>query len=210
MAPLKESALAGVGAALGFVALFAASQVLPMLPGDVKIMCPPLGAVAVLLFCLCALLCPPLPFAYCNSARMQRTQHTQHSQCTQRTQHTQHTHTHTDTQRHPCAPRPKAPASSTKAVVLGHLVGGAVAVTVNQFLAKGDPMAPGVSVALAIFGMKLLDCVHPPAAAYAFFAAVQGFNHPKFVLFPGLLGAVVLVAVQKVYLQLTEPKAKSS
>ena len=71
-------------------------------------------------------------------------------------------------------------------------------------------MAPGVSVALAIFGMKLLDCVHPPAAAYAFFAAVQGFNHPKFVLFPGLLGAVVLVAVQKVYLQLTEPKAKSS
>ena len=95
-------------------------------------------------------------------------------------------------------------------MVLGHLVGGAVAVTVNQFLAKGDPMAPGVSVALAIFGMKLLDCVHPPAAAYAFFAAVQGFNHPKFVLFPGLLGAVVLVTVQKVYLQLTEPKAKSS
>ena len=196
MAPLKESALAGVGAALGFVALFAASQVLPMLPGDVKIMCPPLGAVAVLLFCLCALLCPPLPFALCNSAR------------TQRTQRTQHTETHP--QRHRCAPRPKAPASSTKAVVLGHLVGGAVAVTVNQFLAKGDPMAPGVSVALAIFGMKLLDCVHPPAAAYAFFAAVQGFNHPKFVLFPGLLGAVVLVAVQKVYLQLTEPKAKSS
>ena len=69
MAPLKESALAGVVAALGFVALFAASQVLPMLPGDVKIMCPPLGAVAVLLFCLCALLCPPLPFALCNSAR---------------------------------------------------------------------------------------------------------------------------------------------
>ena len=95
MAPLKESALAGVGAALGFVALFAASQVLPMLPGDVKIMCPPLGAVAVLLFCLCALLCPPLPFALCNSARTQRTQCTQRTQRTQRTQHTQDTrHTH--------------------------------------------------------------------------------------------------------------------
>ena len=52
-------------------------------------------------------------------------------------------------------------------MIIGHLVGGAVAVTVNQFLAKGDPMAPGVAVALAIFGMKLLDCVHPPAAACA-------------------------------------------
>ena len=206
MAPLKESALAGVGAALGFVALFAASQVLPMLPGDVKIMCPPLGAVAVLLFCLCALLCPS-PSA---TARARNASNARNARNARSARSARSTPTHTDTQRHRCAPRPKAPASSTKAVVLGHLVGGAVAVTVNQFLAKGDPMAPGVSVALAIFGMKLLDCVHPPAAAYAFFAAVQGFNHPKFVLFPGLLGAVVLVAVQKVYLQLTEPKAKSS
>ena len=59
MAPLAESALAGIGAALGFLALYATSQVLPMLPGDVKVMCPPLGAVAVLLFCLCALRPPP-------------------------------------------------------------------------------------------------------------------------------------------------------
>ena len=66
-----------------------------------------------------------------------------------------------------CVLRPKAPASSTYAVIIGHLVGGVVAVAVNQFLAKGDPMAPGVAVALAIFGMKLLDCVHPPAAACA-------------------------------------------
>ena len=137
MAPFKESALAGIGAALGFLALYATSLVLPMLPGDVKVMCPPLGAVAVLLFCLCALR-PPPPSALCST----------HSAA-------------------PCVLRPKAPASSTYAVIIGHLVGGAVAVTVNQFLAKGDPMAPGVAVALAIFGMKLLDCVHPPAAACA-------------------------------------------
>ena len=146
MAPFKESALAGIGAALGFLALYATSLVLPMLPGDVKVMCPPLGAVAVLLFCLCALRPPPLssalrpppPSALCST--------------------------------HPaasCVLRPKAPASSTYAVIIGHLVGGVVAVAVNQFLAKGDPMAPGVAVALAIFGMKLLDCVHPPAAACA-------------------------------------------
>eukprot|EP00320_Phaeocystis_rex_P020225 CAMPEP_0119062594 /NCGR_PEP_ID=MMETSP1178-20130426/6145_1 /TAXON_ID=33656 /ORGANISM="unid sp, Strain CCMP2000" /LENGTH=162 /DNA_ID=CAMNT_0007043893 /DNA_START=87 /DNA_END=575 /DNA_ORIENTATION=+ len=157
MAPLIESAQAGIGAALGFLALYAASQALPMLPGDVKIMCPPLGAVAVLLFCL-----------------------------------------------------PKAPASATYSVILGHLVGGAVAVGINQLLTKGDPMAPGLAVALTIFGMKLFDCVHPPAAAYAFFAAVQGFDHPKFVLFPGLLGAVVLVVVQKVYLQLIATAAPKS
>jgi len=147
MAPLLESLTAGVGAALGFLALYVTSQALTNVPGEIKCMCPPLGAVAVLLFCL-----------------------------------------------------PNAPASSARAVILGHLVGGAVAVGINQVLAKGDPLAPGAAVAVAITGMKLLDCVHPPAAAYAFFAAVQGFAHPKFVLFPGLLGAVVLVAVQKVYL----------
>ena len=103
----------------------------------------------------------------------------------------------------------------------------------NQVLAKGDPSAPGAAVALTIFGMKLFDCVHPPAAAYAFLAAMQGFTHPKHgkscrrgqahralplvatqghclalttdvssvaVLFPGLLGAVVLVGAQKFYL----------
>ena len=142
MAPFKESALAGLGAALGFLALYATSKALPMLPGDVKVMCPPLGAVAVLLFCLCALRPPP-------SSALRPLQHTLSGAM------------------RPSVLRPKAPASSTYAVIIGHLVGGAVAVTVNQFLAKGDPMAPGVAVALAIFGMKLFDCVPPPAAACA-------------------------------------------
>tara|TARA_B100000795_G_scaffold28458_1_gene18819 strand:- start:77 stop:211 length:135 start_codon:yes stop_codon:yes gene_type:complete len=39
---------------------------------------------------------------------------------------------------------------------------------------------------------------------------VQGFDHPKYVLFPGLLGAVVLVVVQKVYLSLTATAAPKS
>ena len=147
MAPLAESALAGIGAALGFLALYATSQVLPMLPGDVKVMCPPLGAVAVLLFCLCALR-PPPP----SSALLPPLRSALH--CSTRSAA-------------PRVLRPKAPASSTYVVIIGHLVGGAVAVGVNQVLAKGDPMAPGVAVALAIFGMKLFDCVHPPAAACA-------------------------------------------
>ena len=172
MAPLVESALAGVGAALGFLALYATSQVLPMLPGDVKVMCPPLGAVAVLLFCLCAsalaaalsALCAlrsalcALRSALCAALRSggvspQLAQPPPSTLLCSPTERPHH--------------RPKAPASSTYAVIVGHLVGGAVAVGVNQVLAKGDPMAPGVAVALAIFGMKLLNCVHPPAAACA-------------------------------------------
>ena len=54
MAPLLESLTAGVGAALGFLALYVTSQALTNVPGEIKCMCPPLGAVAVLLFCLCA------------------------------------------------------------------------------------------------------------------------------------------------------------
>ena len=176
--------------------------------------------------------------------------------------------------------RPNAPASSAKAVILGHLVGGAVAIGVNQVLDKGDPMAPGVAVALAITGMKLFDCVHPPAAACAadprpcraasaaprstarglvgprashlalcsvarqlrLLRGRPGLHPPQErcaaslalralpqtrsvvtvgsrvamrapVLFPGLLGAVVLVAVQKVYLAIVgdgKPKAKAA
>ena len=54
MAPLVESLTAGFGAALGFAALYVTSQALTQVPGEIKCMCPPLGAVAVLLFCLCA------------------------------------------------------------------------------------------------------------------------------------------------------------
>ena len=54
MAPLVESLTAGFGAALGFAALYVTTQALTQVPGEIKCMCPPLGAVAVLLFCLCA------------------------------------------------------------------------------------------------------------------------------------------------------------
>lgn len=121
-------------------------------PGDLKSLCPPLGAVAVLLFCL-----------------------------------------------------PGAPASSPRAVVLGHVVGSLAALAVVMGLP--GPYAPGLAVALAITGMKLLDCVHPPAAAYAFLFAAQGWGI-KQLLAPGLLGAVILVVVQRIWAQFTTTVVK--
>ena len=129
-----------------------ASCVLSRQPGDLKSQCPPLGAVAVLLFCM-----------------------------------------------------PGAPASSTRAVVLGHIVGSLAALTCVMGLP--GPYAPGLAVGLAVTGMKLFDCVHPPAAAYAFLFAANGWG-PKQVLAPGLLGAVILVVVQRIWTQLTATVVK--
>ena len=42
----------------------------------------------------------------------------------------------------------------------------------------------------------------PPAAAYAFLFAANGWG-PKQILAPGLLGALVLVGVQRVWTQYT-------
>ena len=156
---VADAVKAGAGAAVGFGTLSVITKtLLPHVPGNVTVLCPPLGALAVLLFCF-----------------------------------------------------PDAPASQPRALVLGHLVGACAALASNLLMA-GHIMAPGVAVALAITGMKLFACVHPPAAAYAFLVALQGGTNPKRLLFPGLLGAVLLMATQKAYFAIIDiaPSAASA
>ena len=147
--PVADAVSAGLGVMLGFSALAVlTSRVLPHLPGAVTVLCPPLGALAVILFCT-----------------------------------------------------PEAPAARPRALVLGHLVGSAAALCLARVRGPLVIFAPGAAVALTVVGQKLLDCVHPPAAAYAFLVAAQRDAEPTRLLFPGLLGAVCLLATQKAYLR---------
>mmetsp|Transcript_3386 Transcript_3386/g.5195 ORF Transcript_3386/g.5195 Transcript_3386/m.5195 type:complete len:160 (-) Transcript_3386:227-706(-) len=138
-----EAVLAGLGAALGFAALHAANDFV-FKPQDLGCLCPPLGAVAVLLFSM-----------------------------------------------------PAAPASQPKAVIGGHIIAGIVSYAIVEL---GIPYGELAAVATTITLMSALGVTHPPAGAYAFLFVNKGMK-PIGIFAPGLAGALVLIAVQQVFLK---------
>ena len=158
----RDARVAGGGTLLGFGVLTQTNAALVAGGTGLGCLCPPLGAVAVLLFCL-----------------------------------------------------PTAPASQPRAVVVGHAVSSVAALCVvvaKPALTAIVPKvigAPGLAATLAVVAMKVVGAVHPPAAAYAFLFAMQGWGL-KELLAPGLLGAGILVGVQKAYFALMEPAPKKA
>lgn len=95
---------------------------------------------------------------------------------------------------------PHGALSQPWALVGGHLVSASIGVSCAMFVS--DPYVAGpLAVALAIFGMHHLRCIHPPGGATALAAVVGGAEvHAlgyQFVLTPVLLnvGIMLLVAV---------------
>ena len=158
----RDARVAGLGTLLGFGVLTQTNAALVAGGTGLGCLCPPLGAVAVLLFCL-----------------------------------------------------PTAPASQPRAVVVGHAVSSVAALCVVvakpalAAVVPGAIGAPGLAAAFAVVAMKATGAVHPPAAAYAFLFAMQGWGL-KELLAPGLLGAGILVGVQKAYFALMEPAPKKA
>mmetsp|Transcript_5539 Transcript_5539/g.8487 ORF Transcript_5539/g.8487 Transcript_5539/m.8487 type:complete len:161 (-) Transcript_5539:165-647(-) len=152
---MADAIIAGLGAAISFAALHVVHDNV-LAAQDLSCLCPPLGAVAVLLFCL-----------------------------------------------------PGAPASQPKAVIGGHIVAGLVGYAVVQ---SGQQLAynygEAIAVALTITLMTLLKVVHPPAGAYAFLYVNKGMGW-KGIFAPGLVGAIVLVAVQKFLNNFVKPMLTS-
>jgi CBS-domain-containing membrane protein len=86
-----------------------------------------------------------------------------------------------------------SPLSQPANVIGGHLVSAIVGMLMMWLLPE-TWWAVALAVGLAIAAMALLRVTHPPAGAnpLVIFAATPG---PLFVLFPVLIGAIVLVAV---------------
>lgn len=188
-APIQSA----IGAAVGFAALEALDTVVKPL-GYGSSMCPPLGATAVLLFCL---------------AKVSRGS----------ALHSLH-HARNAPARRPVSrmsascPGLQAPASSPFAVLGGYLVSSLVALAVVTFLPPDFWfLAKGLAVSGAIGGMALTGTVHPPGGAYAFLFVAQKL--PAQAIPPVLLGAVALIVAQKVVQAVVaatvgpEPKAKT-
>lgn len=145
MSKLGDALKPGLGALLAFAVVQQVGVVLA--DHGLKCVCPPTGALAVLLFLM-----------------------------------------------------PGAPASQPTCVVLAHVLAAAAAsLCVDYYPAALAELVPPTSgaVVLAIVAMKAFGAVHPPAAAYAFLFAMQKMPPVMIVKGPGLLGALVLLAVQQ-------------
>mmetsp|Transcript_1798 Transcript_1798/g.5409 ORF Transcript_1798/g.5409 Transcript_1798/m.5409 type:complete len:120 (+) Transcript_1798:95-454(+) len=99
---------------------------------------------------------------------------------------------------------PGAPASKAITVVASHAIATAAAMATNVLYANvpacGDYLpAPSASVCLSLFVMMATKKLNPPACAYAGMLVASNPGYEMMLLGPGMLGAFVLLAVQKIY-----------
>ena len=94
------------------------------------------------------------------------------------------------------------PASVAWAVITGNTLSALVGISVIHFV--DDPlMAMSFAASLSIFGMFILRCLHPPAAAIALIVVLGNVMHYRYAFFPIMIDSVVLVLVGAVYSNLT-------
>jgi CBS domain-containing membrane protein len=101
---------------------------------------------------------------------------------------------------------PASPFAQPWPILGGHLVAGAIALLLAGQIA--DPaLAVGLTVALAIAGMSLLGCLHPPAGGTAALVIMAGPELAaagwRLLAMPIALNAVLLIVVATVFHRLT-------
>lgn len=101
---------------------------------------------------------------------------------------------------------PASPFAQPWPVLGGHLVAGAIALLLTGQIA--DPaLAVGLTVALAIAGMSLLGCLHPPAGGTAALVSLAGpgliASGWRLLAMPIALNAALLILAAMAYHRLT-------
>ena len=95
-----------------------------------------------------------------------------------------------------------SPLSQPINVVGGHVVAGLVGM-VCHFIWPGSFTVAALAVGLAIMAMMALRVVHPPAGATALVAYLTAKSW-LFLIFPVLVGSILLVGLAMVYHQVTD------
>jgi CBS-domain-containing membrane protein len=93
---------------------------------------------------------------------------------------------------------PDVPFSQPRNVVFGHLFSSAVGLVFALFLGQ-HWWSVALAVGTAIAVMMLTRTVHPPAGSNPVIVFLAAAPSWKFLLFPTLLGAILLVLVALVY-----------
>lgn len=97
---------------------------------------------------------------------------------------------------------PQSPMAQPWAVIAGNTLSALVGI--SCFRLFGDMLiALPLAVALSIFGMIILRCLHPPAAAVALIVVLGHIGHYRYAFFPVMVDTVLLILTGVVYSNLT-------
>jgi CBS domain-containing membrane protein len=97
---------------------------------------------------------------------------------------------------------PGSPMSQPWAVIAGNTLSALVGISVT-ILIKDPLFAMPIAASLAIMGMFMLRCLHPPAAAVALIAVLGNVLHYRYAFFPVMIDSILLVIVGAIYSNFT-------
>jgi CBS domain-containing membrane protein len=97
---------------------------------------------------------------------------------------------------------PQSPMAQPWAVIAGNTLSALVGISCFHLI--GEPLlALPAAVALAILGMFILRCLHPPAAAVALITVLGHITHYRYAFFPVMIDSVLLIVAGAIYSNLT-------
>lgn len=98
---------------------------------------------------------------------------------------------------------PQSPMAQPWAVIGGNTLSALVGITVIYFI--DEPLiAMPLAASLSIFGMFILRCLHPPAAAVALIVVLGHVMHYRYAFFPVMVDSALLVLMGVIYSNLTK------
>lgn len=97
---------------------------------------------------------------------------------------------------------PGSPMAQPWAVIAGNTLSALVGITCVH-LVSPPLLALPLAASLAILGMFVLRCLHPPAAAVAMIAVLGHVAHYRYAFFPVMIDSVLLILAGAIYSNLT-------
>jgi len=97
---------------------------------------------------------------------------------------------------------PASPMAQPWAVIAGNTLSGLVGISVTIVI-QNPLFAMPMAASLAILGMFILRCLHPPAAAVALIAVLGNVMHYRYAFFPVMIDSILLVIVGAIYSNMT-------
>jgi len=97
---------------------------------------------------------------------------------------------------------PGSPMSQPWAVVVGNTLSALVGIVV-ALVVKEPLLSMPIAASLAILGMFVMRCLHPPAAAVALIVVLGHVTHFRYAFFPVMVDSILLVIAGAIYSNMT-------
>jgi CBS domain-containing membrane protein len=97
---------------------------------------------------------------------------------------------------------PSSPMAQPWAVIAGNTLSALVGISVTIVI-QNPMLALPIAASLAILGMFILRCLHPPAAAVALIAVLGNVMHYRYAFFPVMIDSILLVIAGAIYSNIT-------